>query len=114
NSEVIMRGSERQLRTLAVASFESLMFVVILSLVMLVPLTRHRLMGGMLIGLGVVQLVVTVRHLIAGRGQKGKPGIPARLRMRLVLPAAAAVFIAVSGIQLTERQDYLGFQLLAA
>ena len=114
NSAVIMRGSERRLRVLAIGSFESLIFVVILSLVMLVPMARQRLMGGMLVTLGAVMLVMTVRHLIGSRGRRGEAGLSKRLRMRLALPAAAAVFVVMSGVQLMEGRAALTFMVLAA
>jgi hypothetical protein len=81
---------------------------------MLVPMTRQRLTGGMLLAVGIVELVLTARHVIASRGKKGETPLPRKLRVRLLLPAAAAVFVCMSGLDLIDGRADLGFYMLAA
>jgi len=52
-TEVIMRSSERHLRSQAMSAFESLMFTMILSLVALTPLSNTKLIGVFLLTLGL-------------------------------------------------------------
>ncbi len=108
-TDIIMRGSQRHLRAQAMSAFESLMFVMILSLAVLVPVARMRLTGAMLITLGMVGLV---RAVAAARGDASPAA--ASLRRRLILPVLAYVFIAWSGIEAIASVRGASFQLFAA
>ena len=95
NVGIIMRGNERHLRAIATSAFEAYLFTTILSLMMLVPMERDRLHGVALIAIGVVGLVRAIAHVRAA-------GATARgfTRGRLLLPAAAHVVLAITGVRM--------------
>lgn len=94
-TEIIMRG-RKHLRAMAMSAFESLLLATVLSLMALAPVSRPRLLGTMLLALGIVGGVRTMLHVITA--SRGDPSPEARaLRRRLVLPVAACALIAWSG-----------------
>lgn len=113
NTEIIMRSSEKHLRAQAMSAFESLLFVMVLSLIALAPIGAPRLIGTMLIGLGLVGAARAVGHVMgAGRGSKNAAaGFRQR---RLILPVLAHVIIAWSGVDLLSKSPELTFKPLIA
>lgn len=112
-TEIIMRSSERHLRAQAMSAFESLLFVMVLSMTALVPLARARLTGTMLMVLGAVGIVRALRHVVAdGRGRANPTTV--LLRRRLILPILAHVLIEWSGFDLIVDRPNGVFPLFAA
>jgi hypothetical protein len=95
NVAIIMRGNERHLRAIATSAFEAYLFSTILALLMLVPMERDRIHGVALIVIGVVGLVRAIAHVRAAG-----PAVPRFTRGRLLLPAAAHVVLAITGVRL--------------
>jgi len=113
NTEVIMRSSERHLRSQAMSAFESLMFTMILSLVALTPLSDTKLIGVFLLTLGLVGMLRSATHVL-GSGHDLVHAAANALRRRLLLPVAAHAIVAWTGIQLLRRHEASGLTLLVA
>ena len=112
-TEIIMRGSRTHLRAMAMSAFDSLLLATVLSLIALAPFSRPRLLGVMLLAVGIVWGVRTLLHVIAA--SRGDASLEARaLRRRLVLPVAACAFIAWSGGEWFAGQRNAGLLLFAA
>ncbi|TMQ69362.1 MAG: hypothetical protein E6K80_11965 [Candidatus Eisenbacteria bacterium] len=90
NTGVIMRGSERHLRTQAVTAFEALLFTGVFSLLALAHMPSERMHASMLIAFGVAWLVRSLAHLRDLGAAHGK------LSRRLLLPAAAYAAVAAT------------------
>lgn len=110
-TDVIMRSSERHLRSQAMSSFESLMFTMILSLVALSPLSESKFSGVFLLTLGVIGIVRSAMHMLTS-GRDLVQVAATSLRRRLLLPVAAHALIAWTGVALLRRQDVSGMLLM--
>jgi len=113
NTEIIMRSSEKHLRAQAMSAFESLLFVMILSLIALAPIGAPRLIGTMLIMLGLIGAARAVGH-VAGAGRGSKTAAAGFRQRRLILPVLAHVIIAWSGVDLLSKTQDAGFKPLVA
>lgn len=103
--EVIVRDDAAHLRLLAREAFYSFMFVLLLSLLMLVPDNHARPMGVTLAALGAMRLVLLVIGQKTARASIGH-GFTRRHVRRRILPAiAAAVLLIISGVMLAVRTD---------
>jgi len=112
-TDVIMRSSERHLRAQAMSAFESLMFTMILSIVVLAPIERTKLIGVFLISLGLVGMVRSFGHMLSAGSDLVHAAANA-LRRRLVLPVAAHGVIFWTGTQLALGHHTSGMLLLVA
>ena len=110
-TDVIMRSSERHLRSQAMSSFESLMFTMILSLVMLNPMSESKFLGVFLLTLGLVGMLRSGMHVLSS-GRDLVHAAASALRRRLLLPLAAHAAIAWTGIALMRRQEVSGMLLM--
>jgi hypothetical protein len=110
-TDVIMRSSERHLRSQAMSSFESLMFTMILSLVMLTPMSESKFSGVFLLTLGLVGMLRSGMHVLSS-GRDLVHAAATSLRRRLLLPLAAHAAIAWTGIALMRRQEVSGLLLM--
>jgi hypothetical protein len=108
NVRIIMRGDERHLRAIATSAFEAYLFTTILALMMLVPMERQRVFGVALIVIGVVGLVRAVTHVRSAGGARGFT------RGRLLLPAAAHIVLAVTGVRLLAESPDAAQMLMVA
>jgi len=93
------------------SSFESLMFVMILSLMALVPFARPRLAGGMLLVLGLMGMLRAGVHVIRLRFDRPAP---TGMRRQLVLPVGAHLMVAWAGFSTLTQGENAGLALLAA
>lgn len=110
-TETIMRSDQPHLRLQAMSSFESLLFVMILSLIALVPFAHPRMLGAMLLVLGLIGMARAAVHVIhMPRDRRA----PAGMRRQLVLPLAAHVMVAWGGVSIVTRSENGGLALLAA
>ena len=110
-TDVIMRSNESHLRAQAMSAFESLMFVMVLSLLLLMPVSAARL-GPAIIAVGAIGLFRAVRH-VTSAGQ-GVSSATLLLRRRMLLPVLAYLFIGWSGVEAIRKVPSEHFQLLAA
>jgi hypothetical protein len=110
-TDVIMRSSERHLRSQAMSSFESLMFTMILSLVVLTPLSQTKFLGLFLLVLGLVGMARATMHVVSS-GHDLVHAAAAALRRRLLLPLGAHAAIAWTGITLMRGQEISGLLLM--
>jgi len=112
-TDVIMRSSERHLRSQAMSSFESLMFTMIFSLVALTPLDKPKFLGLFFVTLGLVGMVRAGMH-VASSGHDLVHAAATALRRRLLLPLGAHAAIAWTGITLMRGQEASGLFLILA
>ena len=112
-TDVIMRSSERHLRSQAVSAFESLLFTMILSLAMLIPFGSQRLVGVFLVTLGAVGMLRSTMHVLSS-GQDLVHAAASALRRRLLLPVAAHAVIVWTGIQILLRRETSALFLMVA
>jgi len=108
NTGVIMRGSERHLRTQAVTAFEALLFTGVFSLLALAHMPSERMHASMLIAFGVAWLVRSLAHLRDLGAAHGK------LSRRLLLPAAAYAAVAFAWIELLVGGKDVGLLFVSA
>jgi hypothetical protein len=112
-TDVIMRSSERHLRSQAMSAFESLLFTVILSLALLTPFSSTKFLGVFLLTLGLVGMLRSGMHVLSS-GHDLVHAAATALRRRLLLPVAAHAILAWTGIQiLTERHGSSLFLMVA-
>jgi len=110
-TDVIMRSSERHLRSQAMSSFESLMFTMILSLVVLTPMAETKFAGLFLVTLGLVGMLRAAMHVISS-GHDLVHAAATALRRRLLLPLGAHAAIAWTGVTLMRGREVSGLLLL--
>ena len=112
-TEVIMRSSERHLRSQAMSAFESLLFTMILSLALLIPFGSVRYAGVFLVTLGLVGVVRSGMHVLSS-GHDLVHAAAAALRRRLLLPVAAHAVLVWTGIELLTQRRTSGLFLMVA
>jgi hypothetical protein len=103
--ELVVREDAVHLRVLAREAFYSFMFVLLLSLILLIPDTHPRPMGVELAGMGAMRLVLLVIGQRTSAASVGH-GFNRRQVRRRILPAiVAAGMLIASGVMISRRTD---------